>query len=336
LLSPIGDQNSLEDQVFVLQVIASDEDLGDSLRYYDDSDLFQIDRNTGKIAFTPTNDDVGDHSIIIMVKDESDSMDSELFTLTVKNINDPPILTFTSVVSIDEDEYFTMTVEAEDEDVGDPLTFSDDTEIFDIDSQTGEISFTPVNEDVGSHSINISVRDSYGAVTYRTLFLTIRNVNDPPHIDNANIPGLLEIIDLEPGETFELTINVDDVDLDESLIFSDNTDLFDIDPESGEIIYLAKSKDAGSHEVKITVRDSEGETDEIYLNFRIKDQKEEGTDLIWFILPIVIAMVVVLVLFILLKGKKQNPQENVVFSEQQPIIIPQNQQNYPPPPPPPQ
>jgi uncharacterized protein (TIGR03790 family) len=334
ILSSIGNMEVNEDEAFTYFVNASDIDLGDSLKFYDDTDLFNIDRNTGEISFTPTNDDVGVYTIVITVKDQSGSQDAEEIILTVVNENDPPTITFSSVYSIDEDESFTMTVEAEDEDIGDSLSFSDDTTMFDIDSQTGEISFTPSNADVGSHQINISVMDKDGAVAYKTLYLTIRNVNDPPEIDRTEIPNPSVPIEIKHGDTYELTVEVDDPDPDESLTFSDDTDLFDIDPETGEIVFTPGPDDAGLHEVKITVTDSEGETDEIHLTFDIEGQKEEGgLDLILLILPFIVAVVVVIILIILFMGKKKKSQESVMVMEPQ-TVYPENQQYYPPPPPP--
>ena len=47
-------------------------------------------------------------------------------------------------------------------------------------SETGLLSGTPDDPDVGTHSLTVQVRDSAGATDTKTFTLTISNVNDVP------------------------------------------------------------------------------------------------------------------------------------------------------------
>jgi hypothetical protein len=165
----------------------------------------------------------------------------------------------------------------------------------------------------------------------------IVNVNDPPKIKTTNIPGSEDVVDIKAGESYTLTISADDEDFGESLTFSDDTDLFDIDSETGEISFTPKDRDAGTHQVRITVTDGEGESDEIFLTFKIEGKKEEGTHYIWVILILVIAVLIVIILFVFLKGKKGKTKEDeIVFLEEGNVAVEiPSQGNFPPPPPPP-
>ncbi len=88
-ISAIPDTSVLEDTRFVYRVIASDPNPMDSLRFWDNIDLFDIDSVSGVIDFVPENDAVGEHSITIYVSD-GQLTDSTRFKLTVINVNDPP------------------------------------------------------------------------------------------------------------------------------------------------------------------------------------------------------------------------------------------------------
>lgn len=337
VLEFIGDLTAYEDQLFEFQVNGSDEDIGDKLDYFDNSDLFRIDEDSGMISFVPSNDDVGTYTIRITVKDTSNAQDYETLTFTIQNANDPPSIDFLSYYQLTEDVPFYVTVNADDVDMDDTLTFGDDTTLFDIDPLTGEISFTPNNDNVGRHVVNISVEDEDGAVDYVSVIFNVMNVNDPPKIDSTDIPDSEDAVDIKAGDSYTLTITVNDEDPEDSLKFSDDTHLFNINPKTGEISFTPKDKDAGTHQVKITVTDSTGESDEVFLTFKIKGKEAQGTQFIWIILILIIAALVVIILFVFLKGKKGKAKENeMVFSEQQNVVVETpSQGNFPPPPPPP-
>jgi WD40 repeat protein/DNA-binding transcriptional ArsR family regulator len=88
VLDPIGSREAIEDQPFSLIVSASDDD---QLAFTDDSPLFVIDASSAQISFTPTNDDVGEHSVTITVNDGKGGVDNETFIFTVVNVDDPPV-----------------------------------------------------------------------------------------------------------------------------------------------------------------------------------------------------------------------------------------------------
>ena len=74
-------------------------------------------------------------------------------------LNRPPILNeFPTNLTAEEGETFFYDVNATDID-GDTITYYDNTTLFNINSATGIISFTPAIGDIGSHTINISASD---------------------------------------------------------------------------------------------------------------------------------------------------------------------------------
>ena len=77
---------------------------------------------------------------------------------------------------------FNLKVNATDPD-GDPLTYSDNTNLFDIDPSTGLISFTPKESDVGLYKIKIAASDGN---LEDTSILTLRIIK----VVNLPVPGL--------------------------------------------------------------------------------------------------------------------------------------------------
>ncbi|MHA2429381.1 MAG: Ig-like domain-containing protein [Candidatus Hermodarchaeia archaeon] len=211
---------------------------------------------------------------------------------------------------------------------------SSNTTLFNIDRETGEIALTPTNDDVGVYIINISVIDENEGFAYQIVTFTVENVNDPPTLEPVDSPGSDETIKIEEGVFFFLEINATDVDLYDTLTFSDNTDLFDIDSETGEIMFTPRKGDRGLHTVEITVTDSEGEEDYMVLKFEVVGEDEEGLPLLWLLLIAVFLIVGIIIFLIVFKRKEgepggqagmqqgQEPVEEVFFQEEaEPPII---------------
>ncbi|MCK5560777.1 MAG: hypothetical protein KAJ51_09300, partial [Thermoplasmata archaeon] len=187
------------------------------------------------------------------------------FTVTINPLNDAPVLTPLGIIEINESEDFNFTVTAFDID-SETLTFSDNTELFDIDPTTGVISFTATSADIGEHYITIKVNDNHPQtpkVDEEVLTLKVLNVPDPPVLTPI---GTLYAT---AGEVFRYNTTASDPD-SELLLFSDDTHLFDIEVRSGIINFLPKEADAGtSHRITITVSDGMLTTSEnitLYIN----------------------------------------------------------------------
>jgi hypothetical protein len=315
-LDYISNWQLTEDEMFFLDVTASDIDLGDVITFMDNTTLFDIDEDTGEISFTPTNEDVGTHPVNISVVDEYGGFDYQTVLFIVENVNDPPILDFISDCEATEDALFTLTITASDVDLGDSITFHDDSTMFEIDEDTGEISFTPTNEDVGVYVVNISIMDEEGVVDYQDVTFTILNVNDPPEIEDDH-PYVSEKVSISVGETFYLKFNATDSDSDDTLTFSDDSDMFDIDSETGEISFTPKDKDTGLHEVTITITDDAGTSDSVTVTFEIKGgKKDDSINLVLLVLLLIIAVIVILILLLFLTRKKKPTEDAVAFVQQ--------------------
>lgn len=180
VLEHIGNRSLMQNVPFVLQLKATDRDTKDVLTFSSEGDLFTVP-SSGLINFTPRQEDVGDHSMVLKVSDgELEDTDTVLFR--VVDVNDAPTLEAMPDQKADNRHEFVYKVPAKDKDPKDELTFSTDSNQFKINSTTGEVRFWPKPAMAGSHTIKISVVDRLGLGATGYLTINISVVNGPPTV----------------------------------------------------------------------------------------------------------------------------------------------------------
>ena len=163
------------------------------------------------LAGTPLDANVGDNNVVITASDGNGGSVTDTFTIVVANTNDAPTVTSPIAdASTDEDAAFSATASFADVDVGDVLTYSMSgaPTTLSIDSSTGAISGTPLNADVGVHTITVTATDDgTGTMSGSDEFvLTVVNTNDAPTISSTAIVTGTEDV------AYSYTVTVDDVD----------------------------------------------------------------------------------------------------------------------------
>ncbi|UCF08138.1 MAG: hypothetical protein JSW28_00120, partial [Thermoplasmata archaeon] len=202
---------------------------------------------------------------------------------------------------------------ASDVDSGDALLFSDDTELFAIEQSTGVVSFTPTNDQVGIYVVTITVTDSAGATDSEKLTFTVFDINDEPVV--SPIPAQ----HARQGERFTYTVLADDVD-DAVVIFSDDSDMFAIDPITGRISFVPTEEDVGTHTITITASDSLGAQHSQTMNLEIVgiDEEEEGVDFMDIALLMLLVIPCILLflnLLVTLKKREEEPPSEMEEEE---------------------
>jgi hypothetical protein len=260
VIAPVKDQSLWQDRDFALIINASDPD-GDLLTWSIDNHLFNISsvsNRSAEISFLPTNDHVGMHRANVTVADPMNRSDTRRINFTVNNVNDPPALTKIPLLSATQYKELRYQARADDPDLkwGDLLTFSDNTDLFDIDARTGEFFFTPVEEQVGKHNIKITVADKEEASAQASFTITVDNVNDPPTLEILPPQFALQ------GRLFQLKVLAADPDLKsdptEKLRYSDDSSLFIINNDTGQISFTPTNDQIGVWPANITVTDKGG------------------------------------------------------------------------------
>jgi len=255
-----ADTTAIEDDLYSYTVIATDVDL-DTLIYSLSSrpNWLSIDSVTGLISGTPTNDNVGDTIVTVIVNDGHSGQDTQTYTLHVLNTNDSPLLTTTSLPNAIEDIEYSEIVVASDVDIGDTLTFNllVNPTWLNIDNYNGLLSGTPTNDDVGDNiNVKIRVSDLSGASDTLDTYINVININDAPVI--SSFPDWIEF---RSDTTVVINLNdyVEDVDhLDPTLdwtVAGNDSIQVNIDPSSHIAEISAPLTYSGSETLVFTVTD---------------------------------------------------------------------------------
>jgi hypothetical protein len=216
----------------------------------------------------PDNADVGRYWVNISVSDGHGGLDRHNFTLTVQNVNDPPIIHTKDVNTATQDVLYSVTYNATDPD-GDSLTWSLKTDAVWLTLNGSTISETPTNADIGSYWVNISVSDGNGGVAWHNFTLTVENVNDPPVIQNFTVPkGAINM-------QYTLLITAKDPDKD-NLTWRIIGSIW-LSINNGLIIGIPK--EAGNYSIQVIVSDEHGGMDTVSFTIYISaDSDGDGVN----------------------------------------------------------
>ncbi|KPA15459.1 secreted protein containing Dystroglycan-type cadherin-like domain protein [Candidatus Magnetomorum sp. HK-1] len=246
--------------------------------------------NSTSRVFTafPKNQDVGNHTIIVSASDEEASAYTS-FVITVQNINDAPVVKKKIVPKpAIEDEQYNFKLDQntfEDIDDGDSLTYlvthdpPDTWLAFNESSKT--FTGTPINADVGSHTITVTVIDNESASAYTSCVITVTNINNAPKKRDENIFNSPVEIFVNETKNFSFSENFFyDEDRDDTLTFSasleDDSELpswivFNLQERNFQ---CSPEANIGDHVIKVLASDLSGES--VYALFTLKVERNEN------------------------------------------------------------
>jgi MYXO-CTERM domain-containing protein len=259
-----------EDQPYNYDVETADIDAGDTRTIAMTSGpgwlgLTDNGDGTASLGGTPTNADVGTHTVELVVTDAAGATDTQTFTITVGNTNDAPTFTSTPVDTAPEDQPYNYAVETADVDAGDTRTIAGQTlpswlTVADNGDGTATLSGTPTNADVGTHSVELVVTDAAGATDTQSFTITVTNTNDAPEFTSTPPTTATE------DQTYNYDVATDDVDAGDTrsiamtsgpgwLTLTDNGD------GTATLSGTPTNADVGTHTVELVVTDAAGATD---------------------------------------------------------------------------
>lgn len=143
----------------------------------------------GTIVWTPTDDQVGLHQVVLRVHDQSGGFAQQVFTVNVAAVNTAPVITSAFKPTATFGLPYQYQVRAQDAE-GQAVTFAlapGAPANITIDPATGLVQFTPASSQVGSPSFKVIATDSLGAATEQTVSLSVvaTSVNQPPVISGS-------------------------------------------------------------------------------------------------------------------------------------------------------
>ncbi len=268
VLGAIGNKNIDEGSLLTFSVSATDADLPvNNLSFSLDSGAPQgatIDPSTGQFSWTPPGGtSPGNHTVTVRVSDDGlPSLDDfETITITVNDVNLPPVLAAIGGQSVDEGSPFTFTASATDPDLpADNLFFSLDSGTpagATINPTTGEFNWTPGEaQGPAVYSVTVRVTDdgTPSLDDFETINITVREVNQAPELAAMGNKSVDE------GSLLAFTVSATDRDLPaNNLSFSLGADAppgATIDPSTGQFSWTPPGGTLpGNHTVTVRVSD---------------------------------------------------------------------------------
>ena len=224
---------------------------------------------------------------MVTVKAEAGGeMDMATVTINVTDMNDAPMFaadmdTRSVAENTAAGENVGDPVMAVDEDEGDTLTYAlggDDADSFMIDGETGQISVGEGTEldfesDMTTYTVTVTATDGDGLDDMITVTITVTNVNDqmPMFADDM---AEFSVAENAAAGTVVGMVMADD---DSSLMYSDDSMYFDVDPETGQIMVaegaMLDYEMEDMHTVTVTASDGES-SDSIMVTIMVTDMNE--------------------------------------------------------------
>jgi hypothetical protein len=212
------------------------------------------------VSGTPTNDDRGIYLVNISVDDGNGGWAWTEFEVTVIDTNDPPTILTENITTANEDEQYYVDYNATDID-GDTFfqwSMMSNASWLNIDKETGNLTGTPGNDDVGISYVNVTVKDTRNGYTHQNFSLEVINVNDPPEWLNEPKDATVK-----EGEVFIFDLNATDIDVGDTLVYNistnPNTDI-SIDPDTGLIKWLGSTENlAGEYLISVMISATDGD-----------------------------------------------------------------------------
>ena len=212
-----------EDHEYLVDFNSSDD--GQGILYWDlekGPGFLAVAHETGILKGTPSNDDVGQHQVAVTVNDGNSGTARLEYTLTVLNVDDPPIWTVVPKdVKINKGTTYTFDVDVVDVDKGTGSKFgisSVPASSIKIDNGTGVITWTP--DEYGAFKVTIS----YGNAKFTIYHDFTIVVNEPPSVI-LKAPANGSVISvLNPTFQWDVSDN-DDTNVVSDLYFAEDRSL---------------------------------------------------------------------------------------------------------------
>jgi len=230
--------------------------------YTDAGPWLVLDNDTGVLSGTPNGTDVGDYYVNMLVNDGNGGSNLQDFYLTVQGVNDPPTLVGTPNEEAQEDSLYVSLFSGADEE-STVFTWSLHTNASFLELDMGNLSGTPLNQDVGSYYVEVTMTDAGNLWDIVNFTLTVHNTNDPPQWVDVPVDTSITV-----GETFFYDVNATDVDIGAVITYGVSSE-----PDSGVVITPASGiisftpDGIGTFVMTVSASDSIGT---IYYEFEIE------------------------------------------------------------------
>lgn len=216
------------------------------------------------ITYIPDADTSGTDLFTYTISDGNGGTDTATVTVTISSENDAPAFTI-ALSDVTTPEEVAVTINLNDavsdaEDADTALTFtvdSSNTAVVTCTITAGQLTCTPITDQIGTSTITVQVTDTDGASTSDSFTLTVTEVSDAPTFTTTNLPdatagipytAVIEATDIE-GDAITFTA----AGLPSWLTLTDNDD------GTATLSGTPRTADVGPEAITLTARDSTGQ-----------------------------------------------------------------------------
>jgi hypothetical protein len=212
---------------------------------------------SGNISGIPVNKDVGKNYYgFVNITNGMGRYSEEKVLFEVLNL--PPTLIGTDILSCNEDEYYEVDFDCDEDGEGKILYRMETVSRWlSIDVYNGTIYGTPGNNDLGEDSVYLQVDDGNGGISRHRFNVTVNNINDRPKIKTADVTKISQ------GTPLKMRYEVEDIDPGDShtwYLFAEGVDWLAMSA-TGSLNGTPTEDDIGVFHLNITVMDSGGLSD---------------------------------------------------------------------------
>lgn len=208
-----------EDLEYTYDITTDDVDAGSTVTISAFTTLpawLNLDDNgdgTAQLSGTPANGDVGNVNVTLRVTDNNATYTDQSFSITVSNVNDPPVIDGQSELTTEEDNNLVLTLTdltVTDPDNNFPADFTLEVKAGENYTFTGT-AVTPVSNWFGTLIVNVTVSD-LSTIVNGTVEIEVTSVNDVPEITSEPVTTA------NAGTAYQYWVSATDVE-DEELTF---------------------------------------------------------------------------------------------------------------------
>jgi hypothetical protein len=202
----------------------------------------------------------------VFFEDSLNQNTTQQYTETIERSENRPNITIptTKIGQQGEQISFNITVDdADNDDIHFSCNFSAIT-INKIARDKATVTWTPLSSDIGNYNVRFNIFDGIYNETMTVTFV-INDINDAPVINHEDILTFTTYT----YRIFNFTINATDVDINDTLTYESNSDIFQISRTNGEIRAFPTDSAKGEYEVNITVTDNSGLKDNILIKINV-------------------------------------------------------------------
>lgn len=228
--------------------------------------------STGDFFWTPTYEQSGDYPIDFQVTDSFGASDNTQVTITIENVNRPPVIEGIGKKTVNENEKLEFILSGTDPDKEDQgkvrlraVTLPTGAS---FDAGSGQFSWTPTYEQSGRYVIEFEATDPKAASVTETVIAEVENVNRSPEIDSPGNKSVKE------RETLSFKVTASDPDMEDQgnlQLSADNLPSGAQFRPNGEFTWTPGIDQQGSYDITFTVKDTGGMSGTASISVQVED-----------------------------------------------------------------